>query len=88
MKCFPILCRFRLTPKKDLFNVQIGQVTRVTLTYGPTGASKGIATIQFRNKGDAKKAYDRYDGKLIDNSRRLKVLCLHLSCIVLADLED
>lgn len=59
--------------QKDLFNVQIGQVARVTLTYGPNGTSKGIATIQFRNQGDAKKAFDRYDGKLIDNSRRLKV---------------
>jgi RNA recognition motif. (a.k.a. RRM, RBD, or RNP domain) len=35
--------------------------------------SKGIATIQFAQKGDAKKAYDRYDNKLIDNSKRLKV---------------
>jgi RNA recognition motif. (a.k.a. RRM, RBD, or RNP domain) len=62
-----------LTSPKDLFNVQIGKVQRVTLAYGPQGVSKGIATIQFINKGDAKKAYDKYDGKLIDNTRRLKV---------------
>ena len=58
---------------KDLFNVQIGRVSRVSLAYGPQGLSKGVATIQFHQKGDAKKAYDRYDGKLIDNTRRLKV---------------
>jgi THO complex subunit 4 len=58
---------------KELFNVQIGKVSRVTLTYGQDGKSKGVATIQFAQKGDAKKAYDRYDGKLIDNSKRLKV---------------
>lgn len=58
---------------KELFNVQIGKVARVTLTYGQDGKSKGVATIQFAQKGDAKKAYDRYDGKLIDNSKRLKV---------------
>ena len=65
---------FRLTRvAKDLFNVQIGKVSRVSLAYGPNGTSKGVATIQFAQKGDAKKAYDRYDGKLIDNTRRLKV---------------
>jgi len=58
---------------KELFNVQIGKVSRVTLTYGQDGKSKGVATIQFAQKGDAKKAYDRYDGKLIDNSKRLKI---------------
>ena len=58
---------------KDLFNVQIGRVSRVSLVYGPQGTSKGVATVQFSNKGDAKKAYDRYDGKLIDNTRRMKV---------------
>ena len=58
---------------KELFNVQIGKVAKVTLTYGSNGQSKGVATIQFAQKGDAKKAYDRYDGKLIDNSKRLKV---------------
>lgn len=60
-------------PQKELFNVQIGKVHRVTLSYGPNGQSKGVATIQFAQKGDAKKAYDRYDNKLIDNSKRLKV---------------
>ena len=58
---------------KELFNVQIGRVSRVSLAYGPQGLSKGVATIQFQQKGDAKKAYDRYDGKLIDNTKRLKV---------------
>ena len=53
--------------------MQIGRVSRVSLAYGPQGTSKGVATIQFVNKGDAKKAYERYDGKLIDNTRRLKV---------------
>jgi THO complex subunit 4 len=60
-------------PQKELFNVQIGKVARVTLNYGPNGQSKGVATIQFAQKGDAKKAYDRYDNKLIDNTKRLKV---------------
>jgi len=45
----------------------------VSLAYGPQGVSKGVATIQFAQKGDAKKAYDRYNGKLIDNTRRMKI---------------
>ena len=57
-----------------MFNVQIGRVVRVSLAYGPQGQSKGVATVQFQRKGDAKKAYDAYNGKLIDNTKRLKVL--------------
>jgi hypothetical protein len=59
--------------EKDLFNIQIGRVAKCSLAYGPQGVSKGVATIQFVQKGDGKRAYDRYDGKLIDNTRRLKV---------------
>jgi RNA recognition motif-containing protein len=60
-------------PAKELFHVQIGPVRRVEIAYTPQGASKGVATVTFSKKGDAKKAYDRYNGKLIDNTRRLKV---------------
>jgi len=61
-----------------LFNVQIGRVVRVSLAYGPQGQSKGVATVQFHQKGDANKAYQAYNGKLIDNSKRLKVLYLYI----------
>jgi hypothetical protein len=70
ISCF----RRGLILRKELFHVQIGKVSRVSLAYGQHGVSKGVATIQFAQKGDAKKAYDRYNDKLIDNTRRMKVI--------------
>jgi RNA recognition motif. (a.k.a. RRM, RBD, or RNP domain) len=69
---FPLV-RLELTRTKELFTVQVGPVTKVSLSYGKDGRSTGVATVQFQQKGHAKLAYDRYDNKLIDNKKRMKV---------------
>ncbi|QSL66637.1 hypothetical protein MERGE_001020 [Pneumocystis wakefieldiae] len=58
---------------KDLFSKSIGPTRRCFLTYGPNGQSKGIATVIFQRKADASRAYDLYEGRLIDGVRKMKI---------------
>ncbi|KAK3397305.1 hypothetical protein B0T20DRAFT_254416 [Sordaria brevicollis] len=57
---------------KEYFQQAIGQVKRVELSYGPGGASRGIAHITFHHADGATKAYNALNGLLIDN-RPVKV---------------
>jgi len=43
------------------------------LQYGPNGTSRGVATVIFAQKGLASKAYTRYNGKVIDGSKRMRI---------------
>ena len=50
----------------------MGSVKRVTITYGPNGVSRGIATIIFAKPGAANDALVKLNGLLVDK-RPLKV---------------
>ncbi|KAE8541717.1 hypothetical protein D1P53_001888 [Cryptococcus gattii VGV] len=42
---------------RDLMQSTVGPVKSVQMSYTATGKSTGIATVVFRNKGDARKAH-------------------------------
>ncbi|KAJ2936475.1 hypothetical protein H1R20_g618, partial [Candolleomyces eurysporus] len=58
---------------KDLFHQTIGPVREVTLSYNAQGKSKGTATVLFSRKGDANKAYQQYNNRLIDGNQPMKI---------------
>lgn len=53
---------------QDLFLQTVGPVSSATLAYNSKGKSTGVATVIFRNKGDAQKAFDMYNNRMIDQS--------------------
>lgn len=57
---------------KEYFSKAIGHVKTCSLSYGPNGVSRGIATIVFSKNGDAEKAAATYNGVLVDR-RPMKV---------------
>ncbi|KAF8445544.1 hypothetical protein BGX38DRAFT_1271213 [Terfezia claveryi] len=57
---------------KEYFSKAIGHVKSCSLSYGPNGISRGIATIVFSRNGDAEKAAATYNGVLVDK-RPMKV---------------
>lgn len=57
---------------KEYFSKAIGHVKTCSLSYGPNGVSRGIATIVFSKHGDAEKAAATYNGVLVDK-RPMKV---------------
>ena len=52
---------------QDYFGKTIGYTKRVFLTYGPTGKSRGVATIIFSDPKAAAKAAAQLDGVKVDN---------------------
>ncbi|EPX73994.1 RNA binding protein Mlo3 [Schizosaccharomyces octosporus yFS286] len=58
---------------RELFVKSIGPCKRVSLAYGPNGRSKGIATVIFSRQGDATRAYEQYEGRMVDGTRKMKV---------------
>ncbi|EPY52952.1 RNA binding protein Mlo3 [Schizosaccharomyces cryophilus OY26] len=58
---------------RELFVKSIGPCKRVSLAYGPNGRSKGIATVIFSRPGDATRAYEQYEGRVVDGTRKMKV---------------
>ena len=54
--------------QQELFHSTIGPLKDVTLHYDANGRSKGVANIMFQRKGDANKAYQQYNNRLIDGS--------------------
>ncbi|KAF8510561.1 hypothetical protein BU17DRAFT_77653 [Hysterangium stoloniferum] len=58
---------------KELFATQVGPTKEVTLNFDHAGRSKGVATVTFVKRGDGTKAYQDYNGRLIDGKRRMKV---------------
>ncbi|KAK3320862.1 hypothetical protein B0T19DRAFT_430756 [Cercophora scortea] len=57
---------------KEYFQQSVGQVKKVELSYGPGGASRGIAHVTFHHADGASKAFTTLNGLLIDN-RPVKV---------------
>ena len=66
--------KFRLTWNfvQDYFSKSVGAVKKVMLTYGPTGRSRGTATIVFAKPGSAAQAAHELNGVKVDN-RAMKV---------------
>ncbi|TFK48981.1 hypothetical protein OE88DRAFT_449222 [Heliocybe sulcata] len=56
------------TQIKELFHQTVGPCREVTLHYDAAGRSKGVAAVQFQRRGDASKAYQQYNNRLIDGS--------------------
>jgi hypothetical protein len=57
---------------QDYFSKSVGAVKKVMLTYGPTGRSRGTATIIFTKPGSAAQAAHELNGVKVDN-RAMKV---------------
>lgn len=53
---------------KELFTSTVGAVRECQVSYGRDGRSKGSATVTFVRSGDATKAYNQYNNRLIDGS--------------------
>jgi len=58
---------------KELFQSTVGQLTSVQLNFDSQGRSKGTATVIFQKKGDANKAFQQYNNRLIDGKRPMKI---------------
>ncbi|MCJ1463426.1 hypothetical protein MMC07_002033 [Pseudocyphellaria aurata] len=57
---------------KEYFGKSVGPVKRATITYGPNGASRGIATIVFVKSNSANDALVKLNGLLVDK-RPMKI---------------
>ncbi|MCJ1375644.1 hypothetical protein MMC20_006881 [Loxospora ochrophaea] len=57
---------------KEYFVKSVGPVKRVTITYGPNGVSRGIATIIFNKVNSASDALTKLNGLLVDK-RPMKI---------------
>ncbi|MCJ1231304.1 hypothetical protein MMC12_007981 [Toensbergia leucococca] len=57
---------------KEYFVKSVGPVKRVTITYGPNGVSRGIATIIFSKPGSGNDALVKVNGLLVDK-RPMKI---------------
>ncbi|KAF8918695.1 hypothetical protein CPB85DRAFT_1280930 [Mucidula mucida] len=58
---------------KELFHSTVGPVRELTLHFDANGRSKGVAAVQFQQKGDGNKAYQQYNNRLIDGKRPMKI---------------
>lgn len=55
-------------PLQELFHTTVGPVKDVTLNFDSRGVSKGQASVTFQRRGDANKAFQQYNNRLIDGS--------------------
>jgi len=58
---------------KELFSQTVGALRDLTLHCDAGGLSRGSATVTFQRKGDADKAYNQYNNRLIDGKRPMKI---------------
>ncbi|KAF8578972.1 hypothetical protein K439DRAFT_1416659 [Ramaria rubella] len=58
---------------EELFAETIGPVFNVFIIYNSNGRSKGMAVVNFQRSGDAAEARKKYNGKIIDGRRPLKI---------------
>ncbi|KAJ6487980.1 hypothetical protein C8R45DRAFT_995078 [Mycena sanguinolenta] len=58
---------------EDLFTKTVGPLRESFLVYNSQGKSKGMAVVAFQRLGDAVIARDKYDGKIVDGRRPLKI---------------
>lgn len=57
---------------KEYFQQVVGPIRRATLTYGPDGRSRGVATVEFNKPEHAATAAEKYNGVEVDK-RPMKV---------------
>ncbi|TIB98288.1 hypothetical protein E3Q18_02112 [Wallemia mellicola] len=53
---------------RELMTTTIGPVSECSISYDQKGNSKGFAQVRFKRPGDGNKAYNDFNGRLIDNS--------------------
>ncbi|KAI5450472.1 RNA-binding RNA annealing protein [Naganishia albida] len=53
---------------RELFHKTCGPVKSCSLAYDSKGKSKGVADVVFVRRGDAQKAFDQYNNRMIDQS--------------------
>ncbi|KAF9449829.1 hypothetical protein P691DRAFT_798832 [Macrolepiota fuliginosa MF-IS2] len=58
---------------EDLFKKTVGPLKDMFLVYNNQGMSKGMAVVTFARPGDAAVAREKYDGKIVDGRRRIKI---------------
>lgn len=58
---------------KDLLVSTVGPIKSINMSYNAQGKSAGIVTVEFKNPEDSTKAYQAYNGRLIDQKRPMKV---------------
>jgi THO complex subunit 4 len=58
---------------KELFATTVGPLRQVSIHYDAHGKSKGVAEVTFQRKGDATKAFQQYNNRLIDGKRPMKI---------------
>jgi len=56
-----------------LFATTVGATKSCNLQYNAAGKSTGTATVVFARIGDAQKAFDTYNNRLIDGKRPMKI---------------
>ncbi|OCB86610.1 mRNA export protein mlo3 [Sanghuangporus baumii] len=60
---------------KELFTSTVGPTRSVQLHFNPQGKWTGMATVVFSRQGDANKAYQEYNNRLIDGSAENELVC-------------
>ncbi|TCD66917.1 hypothetical protein EIP91_000756 [Steccherinum ochraceum] len=70
---------------KELFHSTVGPLRNVNLHYDAQGRSKGVAEVIFAKKGDATRAHQQYNNRLIDGKKAMKIeLVVHATPASLA----
>jgi len=58
---------------EELFRKTVGPLKESFLVYNSQGNSKGMAVVTFQRPGDALAAQAKYDGKIVDGRRPIKI---------------
>jgi len=58
---------------EELFRKTVGPLKESFLIYNSQGKSKGMAVVTFQRPGDAAAARAKYNGKIVDGRRPLKI---------------
>ncbi|KAJ7033687.1 hypothetical protein C8F04DRAFT_1103829 [Mycena alexandri] len=61
------------TEVEELFKKTVGPLRESFLIYNSQGKSKGMAVVAFQRPGDAVVARSKYDGKIVDGRRPIKI---------------
>ncbi|EIN08453.1 hypothetical protein PUNSTDRAFT_144039 [Punctularia strigosozonata HHB-11173 SS5] len=58
---------------RELFINTVGPLKDVLIVYNSHGVSNGMAVVTFQRHGDAGKARDKYNGKIVDGKNPIKI---------------
>lgn len=58
---------------EELFQKTVGPLREVLLVYNSQGRSKGMAVVAFQRAGDAAVAREKYNDKVVDGRRPIKI---------------